>query len=40
MHEAAVAYFAQYVDDFAVFQAQLVLVRGLKSKGDLTVLFS
>lgn len=39
MHEAVKTYLAQDVDDVALFQAQLVLVRSLEGKRDLAVLF-
>lgn len=40
VHKGLEAYLAEDVDDVALFQAQLVLVRGLKCKHDLAVLLS
>lgn len=38
-HMTLEAYLAQDVDDFTLFKAQLVLIRGIESKRDLAVLF-
>lgn len=40
VHQGRDAYLAQDVDEVALFQAQLVLVRGIESEHDLAVLLS